>query len=175
MPENSTLVIHNDALLRELGRATVEFSTVEHLLSFCITLLLFGGDGEDQAKGERVTGKLPFAEKIDLLSRLFLYMFGEDRARQVGLKELCAKLDLVRMERNEMQHSVWLAANLEMFLTVNIKLSRKGATRKVTHLTQKHLREQVATIHEARRATLAFLETLIGCGLSDSSDGSETA
>lgn len=126
---------------------------------------MFGGSGEDQAKGELVTGKLSFADKLDLFGRLYHGVYGEKRSKTASVRALCSTLDRVRSERNAMQHSLWLAADPESFTTVNVKLSRKGSTRRISQLTEDSVREHVRSIMAARRALLKFLdEQMATCG-----------
>lgn len=171
VPENETdtnapdgvLVTYDPELLRLIGEATVEFSTLEHFVAFGSSMLLFGGSGEAHAKAELVTARMSFAQKVDLLSRLYHETYGDGKAIADGLPELCRVLDRVRTERNSLQHSLWLLDGPNRVRALDIKLTRTGADRRIRNLSPSDVREHLNSIISARMAVIKLVDRMSAC------------
>lgn len=150
-------------LLRLIGEATVEFSSLEHLVAFGSCMLLFGGSGEAQAKAELVTGRMSFAQKVDLLSRLYHETYGDATAVADGVPDLCRALDRVRTERNSLQHSLWLLDRPSRVRTVDVKLTRTGTDRRVRDLSPSDMRDHLASVVHARTAVIELIYRMSAC------------
>ena len=113
-----------DAHLKALGRITVEFSSLEHLLDAVIGLLI---QHEFDEVGEILTAQLSFKRKVDVIDSLTRYRF-EDEGLRKRMHGLLGEIIHAEEERNKIVHSWWFAKTPEGLLSRAKMSARRGKT-----------------------------------------------
>jgi hypothetical protein len=151
----------SEAFLREVGRITVNFATLELYLSFAISGLL----GPDQAIGQIVTAELSFKNKLALFSSLFRHKVQVSAKNSHGalpdLESLLARLSKCEEARNQVAHSVWLVADDALREEVSrLKITSKQR-RGLQHVTEPTTASQLRVIADEIRATSESIMPLL--------------
>lgn len=95
-----------DEFYREIGSVTVAFSKLEFWIDFVLQELI---SPENHKKRQdvslRITTKMTFFSKVQLLKSLCVARFGKEVATM--LKPLFSVLDSIRIKRNDFIHGMW--------------------------------------------------------------------
>jgi len=151
----------SDSFLREIGRVTVNFATLEVYLSLAIGGLI----GPDAAIGQIVTSESPFRNKLSLFSSLVRHKIHElPKATEEWLPELenlLTRLRTCEEERNQIAHSVWLLASEEVAdEATRFKITskqRKGLQHATEPVTVVHLKTIADNIRKTSESIMPFL------------------
>lgn len=81
----------------------MEFNALESFISFQIWQIL-GLTGSNQWKGQSVTARMSFKDKVDLLESLWTSVEGDKKET----KDLCRKFREAGSKRNDYLHGIWL-------------------------------------------------------------------
>jgi hypothetical protein len=101
----------SDEFLKQLGRVTANFATLEFYLAFAVTGLI----GPEQAIGQMITSEMSFKAKLALLNSLLKFKLSAQHKPVAGCE--AELIDLVRVitniegKRNHYMHSAWVLAD----------------------------------------------------------------
>jgi hypothetical protein len=97
-------VVISDEHLKQLGRVTVNFQTVELFLVFVLSEVI----GTEQVVGQMIASQLPFGRLCTLATALVAHRAGENdplTKEFASVAEECLRLEQLR---NQLMHSVYL-------------------------------------------------------------------
>ena len=97
---------HIDArFLESIGRITVNFEVLSHIVELGVWILLLGNGLGEQRTGQIVTAERSFGRNVDLFSCLYRHRYPKQPHQ--ALTTLCGKLQAIEDERNRIIHSRW--------------------------------------------------------------------
>ncbi|MEX2515195.1 MAG: hypothetical protein WD335_03630 [Candidatus Paceibacterota bacterium] len=94
-----------EQIYESIGRFVVFFNKVEYAIGDLICLYLFGNTPDHQSVCHRITTKLTFKDKLDLLQELITERLGKKHANK--FKEIYSLIYDEMEYRNEIIHSEW--------------------------------------------------------------------
>jgi hypothetical protein len=146
-----------EEILVELGRLTVTYSELEHMLKQLAGFLV---SREDQQLGQIVTAQLSFRALMDIVPSLALHRF-DDPTRLTKLGEILADADGVAARRNSIVHSDWAPG---AFADTGLRLKQTARAKKGLHLHIEHVTAKDVRKVAADAAARAAEVTKIWCG-----------
>lgn len=115
----------SDAMLTEIGRITVYQSEIEDIMALCIRELL----RLDEGRGNILTLKMSFGERMRVLDSLLRDEFGEDHEQVQKFDDFSKQANAAHQRRNQLAHSVWASGqDLEPNTATRIKVNQSAQT-----------------------------------------------
>lgn len=152
-----------DEYLRAIGRITVNFSYLEHVVAFGIISLV----SPDQGIGQIITASMSFQQKTATLDALYRYKLTsasvKEPSRAEAMKTLMDRANHGSDERNTFMHSAWTTQEDAPEIVGRLKITAKigkGLTHHAPQVSVEQLNGLADELATVGKEIIAFLVPL---------------